>query len=73
MGVIHMEKRSYDGYCVGIGVEYPGIIVWGENDKELLDRFKAAIPVHKKALKEHGIKQEGRKRAEVIAVDKEMD
>ena len=35
MKTIHIEKQSYDGYCVGTGIEYPEIIVWVENKKAL--------------------------------------
>ena len=54
MADIHIRKRSYDGYCVGVGVEYPGIIVSAESDSELIERFKAAIPAHKQALEQFG-------------------
>ena len=71
MTTIHMEKRSYDGYCVGTGVEYPGIIVWGKTDEELMKRFKDAIPVYEKALEKHGIESEPEMpMVEVIPIDK---
>ena len=57
MALIHMTKRSYEGYCVGVGVEYPGIIVSAESDEELLKRFKAAIPSHRRALEKYEIKE----------------
>lgn len=53
-----MEKRSYDGYCVGTGVEYPGIMVSAESDEELIRLFKLAIPSHEKALKKYGVSEE---------------
>ena len=30
MKTIHMEKQSYDDYCVGTGIDL-GIVVWREN------------------------------------------
>ena len=58
MAEIHMAKRSYDGYCVGTGVEYPGIVVSATSDEELVRLFTAAIPSHQRALKKYGIKEE---------------
>ena len=63
-----MKKTSYDGYCVGVGVEYPGIVVSAENDKELIRLFKAAVPVHEKALEKVGVKK---KEVTVISIDKD--
>lgn len=55
MPKIHMQKQSYNGYCVGVGVEYPGIIVSAESDEELVRRFKDAIPSYKRALEKFGV------------------
>lgn len=73
MALIHMEKRSYDGYCVGTCKEYPGIVVWGKTDEELLDNFKSAVPAYEEALQKHGIKNESEKvpKVEVIPIDRE--
>ena len=70
MKTIRMEKRSYDGYCVGTGVEYPGIIVSATSDAELVRLFKAAIPSHERALKKYGV-EEKEASVTVIAVDRE--
>lgn len=70
VGPIRMEKRSYDGYCVGTCREYPGIVVWGENNEELIQRFKEAVPAHEEALRRHGITNEPEK-VEVIPIDRE--
>lgn len=67
MADIHMLKRSYDGYCVGVGVEYPGIIVSAKSDAELVERFKAAIPAHKRALDE--FKAEETPKEVVVTID----
>ena len=55
MESIHIRKRSYEGYCVGVGVEYPGIIVSAQTDDELVEKFKAAIPSYKRALEKYGV------------------
>ena len=47
---LHISKKSYDGYCVGSGVEYPGIILHAKTDEELKNKFMAALPEHQKAL-----------------------
>lgn len=48
---LHIKKKSFDGYCVGQGVEYPGIIIHAESDAKLKSNFLKALPIHKKALK----------------------
>lgn len=50
METLHIQKKSFNGYCVGMGVEYPGIIVEAKSDKELQQKFLKALPGHKKAL-----------------------
>ena len=50
MNGLHIQKKSFDGYCVGQGVEYPGIIIHAKSDKELKDEFLKALPGHKEAL-----------------------
>ena len=70
MKTIRMEKRSYEGYCVGTGVEYPGIIVSATSDDELIRLFKAAIPSHERALKKYDVEEEETS-VTVIAVDRE--
>ena len=57
---LHISKKSFDGYCVGQGVEYPGVIVHAESDEELKSNFLKALPIHKKAL-------------EKISQDKDME
>ena len=47
---LHIRKKSFDGYCVGQGVEYPGIIVHAESNDELKSNFLKALPTHKEAL-----------------------
>ena len=47
---LHIRKQSFDGYCVGVGVEYPGIIVHAESDEDLRNVFLQALPGHKEAL-----------------------
>ncbi len=55
MEKLHMKKQSYDGYCVGQGVEYPGIIVSAKSDKELKKMFIEALPGHKELLAKNAI------------------
>ena len=62
---LHIRKKSFDGYCVGQGVEYPGVIVHAESDEELKSNFLKALPGHKKALKK--ISQD--KDMEVLVID----
>ena len=50
MEKLHMTQQYYDGYCVGQGVEYPGIIVSAKSDKELKKMFINALPGHKELL-----------------------
>ena len=73
MKTIRMEKQSYDGYCVGTGIEYSGIVVWGDSDEELLKRFKAAIPVYEEALQKYDVENKPYEapKIEVISVDRE--
>lgn len=52
---VQMIQTDYDGYSVGVGVEYPGIIVSAENGEELARVFKKAIPSHKRGLKHFGV------------------
>ncbi len=47
---LHIQKKSFDGYCVGQGVEYPGIIIHAKSDEELKKEFLKALPGHQKAL-----------------------
>ena len=55
MATIRMVKHSYDGYCVGVGVEYPGIIVSAKSDEELIRRFQEVVPSYKRALAKYKI------------------
>ena len=73
MKTIRMEKRSYDGYCIGTGVEYPGIIVWAKSDEELLRLFKAAIPAHEEALKKYNVTPPKTPKVTVIPIDRGVD
>ena len=66
MEKLHIQKESYKGYCVGTGVEYPGIIVHGKTDGELINTFVKALPGHKKALSK--IKNSG-KAITVLEID----
>ena len=50
METLHIRKKSFDGYCVGQGVEYPGIIIHAKSDDELKSNFLKALPSHKEAL-----------------------
>ena len=50
-------KTQYNGYCVGVGVEHPGIIVWGNTEEEMVARFQQTIPSYKRALKKYGISE----------------
>ena len=50
---IVIEKNS-DHY-LGSGVEYPGIIVWGHTEDEVIQKFKESIPTHLKMRKKYGI------------------
>ena len=67
MATTRMIKRSYDGYCVGVGVEYPGIIVSAESDEDLISRFQKAIPSYKRALAKYGIEEKDKKK--VLTID----
>ncbi len=67
MATINIVKRSYDGYCVGVGVEYPGIVVSAESDEDLISRFQEAIPSYKRALAKYGMDEESNK--EVLTVE----
>lgn len=62
---LHIQKKSFEGYCVGQGVEYPGVIVHANSDEELKSEFLKVLPGHKKALEK--IPQETE--IEVIEVD----
>lgn len=62
---LHIAKKSFDGYCVGQGVEYPGVIVHAKSDEELKSNFLKALPGHKKALEK--ISQD--KNMEVLVID----
>lgn len=68
MRSVHMEKHSYDGYCVGVGVEYPGIIVSATSDEELIRLFKKAIPSYERGLRKYDIQQIPRRKVEVIDI-----
>ncbi len=62
---LHIQKKSFDGYCVGQGVEYPGIIVHADTNEQLVKEFKKALPGHKEALEKISQKVE----IEVLEVD----
>lgn len=62
---LHIQKQSFDGYCVGQGVEYPGVIVHANSDEELKSEFLKALPDHKKALEKISASTE----IEVLDVD----
>ena len=64
---LHIRKQSYDGYYVGTGVEYPGIVISANTDEDLVKKFQKALPGHKEALKRYG--KEGIEKIEVIAID----
>ena len=74
MATTHMLKRSYDGYCVGVGIEHPGIIIRyalrsvpsAENDKDLIKQFQEHIHSYKRALAKYGIKE---KPGKILTVD----
>jgi len=66
MEKLHIEKRSYKGYCVGAGVEYPGIIISATSDEKLTNEFIKALPGHQKILKK---RFDGKKEISVIEVD----
>ena len=51
---LHIKMQSFDGYCVGTGIEYPGIIISAATKAELAKKFKNALPGHIKALKKYG-------------------
>lgn len=67
METVQIVKTQYDGYCVGTGVEYPGIIISADNDKELVSRFKECIPSYKRLLAKHGVDEKSN--VEVLTVD----
>ena len=71
MTTIHIVKRSYDRYCVGVGVEYPGIVVSAESDKDLINRFQEIIPSYKRALAKYGMDEESNK--EVLTVEAQRE
>lgn len=62
---VHVERHILDGYCVGIGVEHPGIIISAENEEELLKLFKEIIPIYNEGLAKYGIKDRVREVAVV--------
>ena len=66
MEKLHIKKQSYKGYCVGAGVEYPGIIVHATSDVKLVTEFVKALPGHKKILNKMF---DGKKEISVIEVD----
>ena len=66
MEKLHIRKQSYKGYCVGAGVEYPGIIVSATSDEKLTNEFIKALPGHQKVLKRVS---DGKKEISVIEVD----
>ena len=70
MQSIHIEKHSYNGFCVGVGVEYPGIIVSATTDKELIRLFMKAIPSYERGLREYGIQQAPPRKVEVIDISR---
>lgn len=65
MEILHIMKKSFDGYCVAQGIDYSGIIVHAKTDEELKSNFLKALPIHKKALKK--ISQD--KDMEVLGID----
>lgn len=65
-----MEKHSYDGFCVGVGVEYPGIVVSATSDDELIRLFKKAIPSYERGLRKYGIKRPPARKVEVIDIQR---
>ena len=73
MKTVRMEKQSFDGYYVGTAIEYPGIVVWGDSDEELMKRFKAAIPAYEEALQRFGVENKPNETPsiEIISVDRE--
>jgi len=64
---LHIQKQSYDGYCVGTCIQYPGIVMYGETDKDLIQQFKEALPIHKDALRRHG--HDTKSRIEVVPIE----
>ena len=64
----HIKKQSFDGYCVGTGVEYPGIIVSAITEAVLIKKFKSALPGHIQALEKYK-QPDTAKNTAVIAVD----
>lgn len=67
MAPIHVQKQSYDGYCVGTCIEYPGIVMFAKTDEDLKTQFKEALPIHIKALKRHS--KDDKSQVEVITVE----
>ena len=57
MSTTHMVKSSHDRYCVGVGVEYPSIIVRAESAEDLISRFQESVPSYKMALVKYGIEE----------------
>ena len=55
MGTIHIREQLYDGYSVGTGVEFPGIIVSADTREGLVGEFRRALPAHKRALERYKI------------------
>ena len=66
MQKLHIKKQSYNGYCIGTGVEYPGIIVHGKTNKELQEKFGKALDGHIKALYKYSTVEEN---IEVLEVE----
>ena len=54
MEKLHIQKKSYDGYCVGTCVEYPEIIFHAKTNTELIKKIKSAIPVYMDAVQQCG-------------------
>ena len=67
MTPIHVQKQSYEGYCVGTCIEYPDIVMYAETDEDLKIQFKEALPIHIAALKRHKI--DDKSQVEVITVE----
>ena len=55
---VHMKIiKDVEGGYVGVGIEYPGIILSAKTIPQLKKDFKNCLPGYKKVLKKHKIKE----------------
>ena len=53
----HVKITRFDDYCLGEGIEYPGLIIHAKNSGDIIKQFIKALPGHKDILKKYNAKE----------------